>query len=110
MENPYAAPAAPLTDSPHLIEKAPTLWNPRAAAAWSLMFSPTFGAILHMLNWRALGDEARARVSRNWAIGVLAVNLAMGVASVFAPDGGGFDRLSRFFGLAVLLVWYAQNG
>jgi len=110
MENPYAAPSAPLTDTPHATEPYPCLWNPRAAAGWSLLFSPTFGAILHAMNWTAMGDAARARVARNWAIGSVLANIAVGVASVFTPDGGAFDLFSRFFGLLLLLTWYARSG
>ena len=44
------------------------IWNPNAAASWSLPFSPVFGAYLHMLNWRSLGEEAKAATARTWLI------------------------------------------
>lgn len=45
---------------------APSLWNPNAAANWSVLFSPVFGTALHYLNWRSLGDEKKATVALNW--------------------------------------------
>lgn len=65
----------------------PNLWNPTAAANWSLLFSPAFGAYIHMLNWQALGYSEKAKNSRNWfLIGLL---------------------LSLFgLGLIVLIAWY----
>jgi hypothetical protein len=45
-------------------DAAPALWNPNAAANWSLLFSPMFGAWLHMKNWAALGEPERAAARR----------------------------------------------
>lgn len=64
-----------------------TLWNPTVAANWSLLFSPAFGAYIHMLNWRALGYSEKANSSRGWFIGGL-------VLSLFG------------LGLIVLIAWY----
>ena len=61
--NPYAAPKARVEDDRRAAAAAP-IWNPSAAASWSLPFSPIFGAYLHMLNWRALGDEQKAATAR----------------------------------------------
>jgi hypothetical protein len=58
---------------------APTLgnaiWNPNAAANWSLLFSPAFGAYLHMLNWRALGQPGRAASAQHWFLASLTMLL-----------------------------------
>ena len=35
------------------------IWNPNAAANWSLIFTPAFGAYIQMLNWQRLGQEPR---------------------------------------------------
>jgi len=101
--NPYAPPAAKIDDVAP-VEVTPRLWNPVAAARWSILFSPAFGAILHMLNWRALGEPARARGSRNWAIAVLATL----VAGIFI--GLQSDRASRALSLGTLLAWYFISG
>lgn len=44
------------TPAPTREAAAIALWNPNAAANWSLLFTPLFGAYLHMLNWRSLGE------------------------------------------------------
>ena len=45
---------------------APALWNPFAARAWTVLFSPIFGAFLHAQNWKALGESGRAKRSMIW--------------------------------------------
>jgi hypothetical protein len=49
----------------------PCLWNPAMAAFWSLFFTPAFGAYLHALNWKELGEAKKARDSMNWAYGAV---------------------------------------
>ena len=44
----------------------PVLWNPNAAANWSIPFTPVFGSILNYLNWKALDDSVRSRKSLVW--------------------------------------------
>lgn len=98
-ENPYAAPAARVADAG--TEVAPALWNPNAAAAWSLLFSPAFGSCLHMLNWRELGEEEKAATAKGWFIASLALLAFYLVLAVMAPR---FDP--TFIGLGYLLAWY----
>lgn len=108
-ENPYAAPRAEVRDA-RAHDPAPALWNPDAAAKWSLLFSPLFGACLHMLNWRALGDDARAAANRQWMIGVAVFFVLLIALSVVLPESKSADLLGRFGGLAVLLTWYFTLG
>ena len=57
-ENPYAPPTAAVADiGTATAAPRPPLWNPGAAASWSLLLSPVFGAILHMKNWQAMGEQ-----------------------------------------------------
>ena len=35
-------------------ESQPELWNPNAAACWSIIFNPIFGAWVHARNWKSL--------------------------------------------------------
>jgi len=51
------------------------LWNPTAAALWSLLFSPALGAWLVMRNWQRLGKPDKARQALCWFVGVLVLNL-----------------------------------
>lgn len=86
------------------------IWNPNAAANWSLVFTPAFGAYLQMLNWRALGESERATASQNWfyaGLGLLVVYVLMGV---FMGDSKAVDGLARGLGFLFLLVWYFSAG
>ena len=108
-QNPYAPPKAVVGDV-FDGEVAPALWNPTAAGSWSILFSPIFGAYLHMLNWRALGQPEKAAASKRWVVGSIAFIVAITVASVFMPESRGFEMLARFGGLALLIVWYYTLG
>lgn len=54
------------------------LWNPVPVIAWSLLFTPVFGAILLAMNWEAMGDSERAKRNFNWAtvVGVFIFGLS----------------------------------
>jgi hypothetical protein len=88
--NPYAPPRSNLEIAPPL-GPAPPLWNPDAAGAWSLLFTPVFGSTLVLLNWKAIGDEAQARTARNWLIASIAMLIPSGISGV---------------GLVWIIVWY----
>ena len=109
--NPYAPPQAVVTDAGHGAgEQAPPLWNPNAAAMWGLLLTPTFSAILHMKNWQALGDPARAASTKAWAIGTAVFTLVSAGLAMVLPESAALDVLFRFSGLGVLLAWYYGNG
>jgi hypothetical protein len=59
-----------------------------------------------MKNWQALGDSAKAEISKRWAIGCAVFLLAL----VFLPDNKLLDLLSRVGSLALLLSWYYSIG
>lgn len=107
--NPYAPPTAHVADVAHR-EPAPRIWNPNAAANWSLLFSPVFGAILHMKNWDALGEPAKAAGAKAWAIAALVLLLAVAGVSAMLPDSKALDAASRGIGLILLLLWYFSSG
>ena len=52
--------AAKTSDARHAV------WNPDAAAGWSLIFSPVFGSYLHMCNWRTLSEPKKEASSKTW--------------------------------------------
>lgn len=89
------------------VEPPPSLWNPTAAGCWSLVFSPIFGAYLHMKNWQALGQMEQATKSKNWAIGSLAF---LAFLSVALPDTKEGDVFLRLAGFALLVGWYYAIG
>ena len=107
--NPYAPPEAVVAGT-SAGAQAPPLWNPNAAALWGLVFTPTFGAILHMKNWQALGDAARAASSKRWAIGTALFTLVSAGLAMVLPESPTLDLLFRFSGLGVLLAWYYGDG
>jgi hypothetical protein len=107
--NPYAPPKAEVADvgsGP----APPALWNPGAAANWSLIFSPLFGAFLHMKNWEALGLPAKASTARVWAIAILIVIAGSSAAAIFMPANQSLGGFSRLAGFLLLIGWYASNG
>ncbi len=107
--NPYAPPKSQTTDvTPK--GQAPALWNPNAAASWSLLFSPAFGAYLHMKNWQALGDAEKASNSRMWIYIYAGFIVLMALSTGIAPESKVMDGLSRTAGIALLIGWYYASG
>ena len=106
--NPYAAPAAALSEAASA--PAPALWNPNAAASWSLLFSPAFGAFLQMRNWQALGEEAKAKASWYWVLATIALFVLIMVVAFLLPESHPLNRVADRSGIAILLAWYFTNG
>jgi len=88
----------------------PPLWNPSAAVNWSLLFTPVFGAILHMKNWQALGEMEKAETCKAWAILSFAIILGLSVLAALQPTDSVFhSHLIRDLGLVLIIVWYMGN-
>jgi hypothetical protein len=87
----------------------PRLWNPNAAACWSLVFSPAFGAYLHAANWRALGKPERAAANLVWVWVTVALLIA-NVATLFVPIPPALDRATQWVGVGLLIAWYVAEG
>jgi len=88
------------------VEPGVALWCPNAAASWSLLFTPVFGAYLHALNWRALGEHERARASMSWfyvGLGLLAFLAFLAFLGIV-----GF-YIGPLAGLVYLLAWYFSS-
>ncbi len=79
----------------------PALWNPSAAANWSILLSPIFGAWLHAKNWIVLGEVERSRKSMRWVYSY-AIFL---VASLFLPE-----RIGPGAAFWILIIWYFLSG
>ena len=81
------------------------LWNPWAAAGWSLLFSPVFGAWLHAANWRALGYPDKAVAARRWSYAMLGMVLLSGLVSAL------FELYARHLPVivtvAVTITWFS---
>ena len=103
--NPYAPPKSVVTDV-GTDESAPTIWNPSAAANWSLLFSPIFGATLQMMNWQALGEPEKADSSKKWAIFSIIFFVLLTLSGFVFPEVELVNALSRPLSLALLFSWY----
>jgi hypothetical protein len=88
-------------------EAPPTLWNPNAAACWSLLFTPAFGAFLHARNADNLGRIEEANANRVWfKISIAFIVIVLVTSFIPAiPDG-----IFKFAGLGLLLGWYFSLG
>ncbi len=109
VNNPYAPPTAIVEDVTPL-QSAPPLWNPNAAARWSLLFSPIFGAVLHMKNWDAMGEPAKAAESKKWVFASVAFFVVFLLVSVVLPESKAIDGLGRLTAFALLISWYYTSG
>lgn len=103
--NPFAPPESDLTTM-SIEKQAPPLWNANAAACWSLLFSPAFGAYLHMRNWQALGDDSKAAAAKTWMIVSIVMMLAAAMLAVLFARAKGVSAAVNIFGLGLLISWY----
>lgn len=87
----------------------PRLWNPNAAANWSLLLTPGFGALLHAANWRVLGQPERAKANIFWFWITLGFMFAV-IASMPLPQSTAVDLVFRAVGLGLLVGWYFNQG
>ena len=88
---------------------SPAIWNPLAAARWSLLFSPAFGAYIHAKNADILGRKIEAKENRIWFYVSLGF-LAFTIISAFIPAFDGADSLFRWINLGILVGWYSNAG
>ena len=91
-------PSAPVELAP-VGDVGLALWDPNTAANWSIIFSPAFGAYLHMKNWQELGKPKWALWSRLWIIACVVAGPLLGT---FSEKPGGVALL-------ILLVWYFSS-
>ncbi|MCV2419174.1 hypothetical protein [Paucibacter sp. DJ2R-2] len=110
MNNSLPTDASDLPSAKPDTSAVPRLWNPNAAASWSLIFSPIFGALLQRSNWLAMGHPDKAAGSLRWvwaSLGFLGVSL---ISIVCFPDSKTVDLLMRIAGFVFLVAWYYANG
>lgn len=110
--NRFAPPRAEVKDIPDFADTVavPRLWNPGVAAAWSLLFSPAFGAAVHMRNWRVLGEHAKAKESLVWLVVSVAALVGIALAAGVLPESREIDRLTQAGSLILLAAWYFASG
>lgn len=83
------------------------LWNPDVAALLSMPFSAVFGAIIHALNWRRLGQPRRALIAWIWAASILLGLIAVVIISTLSRlSEGAVDSYFRIAHGLALVLWY----
>jgi hypothetical protein len=109
--NPYLPPQSNLDRAAEAADASPALWNPDAAASWSLLLTPVFGALLHRKNWIALGEPDKAASASRWALVttafyVLSIIVSFVTASKQAQT---YDLIVRYGAFGLLLAWYFMS-
>jgi hypothetical protein len=92
--------------APSFDEPVCAIWNPSAAATWSLIFTPAFGAFIHMQNWQALGQPQQAAAARRWFYASLGLLMLQVFTRAINARLGSEPMLLHPVGLLFLLVWY----
>lgn len=100
---------------PSDVPARPRLWNPTAAANWSIIFTPIFGATLHAANWRALGRPERAAANTNLIGGMVAIILVFNLgrfvpALRFVPEIKNLGSFTPVAVFVMLVGWYFALG
>ena len=94
-------------ESPAVPSSSAVLWNPDVAALLSIPFSPIFGAIIHALNWRRLGESRRAAMAWLWAVFILLAFVGVALYGEVAHlNEGAIDAYLRFTQMIILPLWY----
>ena len=75
----------------------PKLYNPTAAANWSVLFTPVFGGICIFKNYKTLGEQQRAQISLILTI-VFGLITFVGPLLPFPPGRG--------MPFVALITWY----
>jgi uncharacterized membrane protein YhdT len=87
------------------VEADEAIWSPVAAAGWSLVFTPAFGAYLLMRNWQTLGEPRQAALARVWfcfSLGLLGVQL---LSAAINRRLNSESNLMDWLGLVYLAAW-----
>lgn len=83
------------------------LWNPNAAANWSLLFTPVFGSYLQMKNWKALGELQKVENAKKWLLVSIIVILLLNFgAYLIEADPEQFATRAKSLGLLYIIIWY----
>lgn len=91
-------------------EARPVLWNPNAAANWSLLLTPAFGPFLHAANWRVLGRPDRAAKNMIWVWATLALMAINLFGTMILPNSEYFARVMQVGLIGSLASWYFLQG
>lgn len=93
-ENIYRTPEANLDTHQHPLQNV-KLWNPDAAGAWSLLFTPVFGSILVHKNWQSIGNAEEEKTSKRW----IYLSILMAIVST----------IINLAGFVYIIAWYFSS-
>ena len=108
MSNPYSPPenSSGLSDSKiNNTQPVLELWNPEAAACWSLVFTPIFGSLIISKNWRRIGNVEEAAYAKNWVY----ISLIAVLGLIVFPFTSLIGSVGQFLPIAFLLLWYFSS-
>jgi len=92
------------------LEPGQALWNPDAAAAWSLWVTPLFGTVLQWLNARTLRDADLARTSLQW-VAVCAIATAFAMAHMLQHEQSVASlQVASSLLSPLACIWYIASG
>jgi hypothetical protein len=106
MHSPSDTAAGPAL-APSVSEAA--LWNPAAAACWSLVFTPAFGSYLVMRNWETLGQPRQAAVARKWFVFSLGLLVVQVLSAAFDARLHSESNLIDWVRLSCLVGWWVAS-
>ena len=86
--------------------EAGAIWNPNAAASWSLPFTPAFGSYLQMLNWRTLGEPAKASSAQSWFYASLVMQFINFLMWISMGDPKVAAMAIWWVSFLYLIIWY----
>ena len=99
---PQNIPNSKRVSSPVIKNGTVALWDPFAAALWSIVLSPAFGTYIHLLNWKTLNEPQKANSTKIWFY----VSFAVMIISPFLM-GINYSGLGS---LIYLIIWYLISG
>ena len=86
------------------------IWNPWAALALSIIFTPAFGAILHETDLRHIGDEEGAASAYMWSRGAMALLAVAAIIQPVAAVRPGWELTLLAVDMGLLAAWALSCG
>jgi hypothetical protein len=82
------------------------IWNPNAAANWSILFTPVFGSYLQRQNWEALGELELAAWTRKWFYMSIGVIVFLVCLNLLFPGSEAVALSVKAIAILYLVTWY----
>ncbi len=82
------------------------IWNPNAAANWSILFTPVFGSYLHRQNWEALGELELAARTKKWLYTSIGIIVFLVCLNLLLPNSEAVALFVRVIAILYLVTWY----